>query len=1017
MSAIKGGALWTGNSQLATTKQLTSTSQGLYNDLQDLSGFSFQHIDVSTITVRDWISAPTMYVSTIYGGNIDISGMMFDASGVLYAPQISASQGIFNITNISVMQMTFKPTFTGNIEVSFNLGLGEAIGGIAAGLGAAVGGAFIGVGTGVGLAIQGAEQGIATMIAGRPQNFINENHYETINFTSQLQISTLGNDYAVYSTIFRTVSSVSADTIPGKEIFTSTLFYPGQICIRSASDPINLITGNSNLNTSTIQSFGQWVPLTGLEPENIVADSISTNFLSTGNLYASLGFVETLESFSGQFSNVGITTSQSMNFNAPLNFNLGGSGNADIKGFINQWNFQTDQPIVFSQLGDPGSLTPGAILTLGTGAESIFQVSSINSTGEIKTVNFYASTITAEQLNVVSTLFLTSTNIEIITSTQTLTADNAFILEATISSLSTISFGTGVGNPVGAYDINKKISYFSTLFNSVSSFTNNILNYQLNLSMNDEASFNMGGQGAGTPPARYTLSPLNVQQWASTMIISNPNNGNPSALNITIPQTFISSALTHATFDLTVDQTRNGFYFNANQLSTPQGLASSLIQITPNLGSVQTYRFTINPTGWWDYVSPAPPMYQTTNCNVLTISQDINDVNITTTDRLNITAGDIFLTGQTHLENLNITNLNVESVTTVSLETSTISAYSAAFGNIEASNMRAIGLNSQTGYSGSMNDVPTLTPLLLGYSSITSTDFTNNYDMTIPSRSPNYFNSLNVSQWNNSIFNAVYASAADVPRVMVADLFQVNPMPTYAGQFYINNNINFPPRAVPIYQNIEGYASTIGTVAGSTYARIRTLDGSTWAIDSNIANPQGGTFGPYTYQSEVNTTVKEDQVVSLTQQPTVVVAPTYQITTNKILLQAPIIRTLTYGSSNWTTREAGIEFSSYYDADVVFTGTQSDALNPILNPLGNLYYAYSAWSAQVWIGRLRTESLGIQGFEVIGTPTLYAGTSEYIWSSARYLNVNASPPEANIREMYLMIPANYMTITSFTSAW
>jgi len=45
------------------------------------------------------------------------------------------------------------------------------------------------------------------------------------------------------------------------------------ICIRSVSDPFNLITADSNLNTSTIQSFGQWVPLEGLEPTNIDADS------------------------------------------------------------------------------------------------------------------------------------------------------------------------------------------------------------------------------------------------------------------------------------------------------------------------------------------------------------------------------------------------------------------------------------------------------------------------------------------------------------------------------------------------------------------------------------------------------------------------------------------------------------------------------------------------------------------------------------------------------------------------
>lgn len=253
-------ANWTGQTTYATKKQLVSSIGGLYEDLQD---FQFSTISaVSTLTVLDWLSAPVLYVSDIKGASIDISGILIDASGIFFAPLVSTqTANITQITNMSVMQFTFKPTFTGNIQVSFDLGLGEAIGGLLAGLGAAVGGGLIGVGTGVGLAIQGAEQGIATMIAGRPQNFITQNTYETINFTSQLQVSTLGNAEIAYSSIFRTVSSSSANSVPGREIFTSTIFYPGQICIRSASDPINLISGDSNLNTSTLQSFGQWVPL------------------------------------------------------------------------------------------------------------------------------------------------------------------------------------------------------------------------------------------------------------------------------------------------------------------------------------------------------------------------------------------------------------------------------------------------------------------------------------------------------------------------------------------------------------------------------------------------------------------------------------------------------------------------------------------------------------------------------------------------------------------------------------
>lgn len=243
-------AQWNGSPAFATKKQLVSSISGLYQDLQDLSGFNFQNLQVSTLTASEWVSTPILYVSDIIGANIDISGIQITKDGVFNAPIVSLSSLSFKGLDKLV-----------DLDVSFDLGLGDALGGFLGGLGALVGGGLIAVGTGAGLTIQGAEQGIATMVAGRPQNFINNNVYETVNFTSQLQISTLGNDNPLYSSIFRTVSSVSPNTVPGPEEFVSTFFQPGTTCIRSVSDPFNLISGNSNLNTSTIQSFGQWVPL------------------------------------------------------------------------------------------------------------------------------------------------------------------------------------------------------------------------------------------------------------------------------------------------------------------------------------------------------------------------------------------------------------------------------------------------------------------------------------------------------------------------------------------------------------------------------------------------------------------------------------------------------------------------------------------------------------------------------------------------------------------------------------
>lgn len=779
----------------------------------------------------------------------------------------------------------------------------------------------------------------------------------------------------------------------------------------------------NGLTTSTIQQFGEWVPLEGLEPENIICNGLEANTISTGNFYSVLAKTDVLESYTVVASNFGIGLSAFMNYQAPLTFQTGATNQAAFVGNLNRLICYNDTGYIFTSRPDLNQ--ENASLYLGQNAsESILNISSIYSVGEMKTVSFYASTITAEQLNVVSTLFLTSTNVEIITSTQTVNADNLFATNAEIANfVSSFSFITPVGNPTGPYDINKNFSLFSTSYNNVSSLTNNILNYQMNLQVQDQTSFNLNIAETQFG-VLYKLSPQNVSQWGSTLMIFNDYQ-NPGGIELPVASNFSSLGLT-GTFDIQTqyNPATPGYYsaFSIVQDWIPGSefsTFSTFLQVSgPNVPNppLVYQRYTIGKTGWIESIVNNPAPYETVNSNSFTITQDINDVTIQTTDRLNLEAGEIFLKGTINLNNINVDELNANTGNFQTLQASILQT-----SNIQASTIQVSGINSQSNFVGSYNAIPTITPLKMGFSSITSYDFTNIYPLANPSRSPNYFNSLNVTQWNQSVYTATYGSSTEVPHIMVADLFAFNPPAVYSGQFYINNTVASPALAIPILQNVAGYGSTIGTVAGGTYARVRTTNGTNWAIDSNISNPQGGTFQPYIYQSQITTSVNENSVVSLTQQPTFVVAPSIQVNTNKILLTAPIVRTLTYGSSNWTTREAGIEYASYFDSNVVFLdgNTYSDAVNPILNPLGNLYYAFSAWSAQVWFGRIRSQSFGIQGMDVIGGPVLYSGTTEYIWQSTRYLNLagTAGSVSADIREMYLMIPANYMSITSFAGAW
>lgn len=422
-----GGASWGGSPTIATQNQLNSSIKGVFTTL---STYDFSTISLSTLTIPDWISTSILYVSDIKGANIDISGITID------------SKGIFNAPLVSVSSMNLKG-FELGLDVNFDFGLGKAIGGVVGGLGALVGGGLIAVGTGAGLAIQGAATGAATLIAGRPQNFISQTNYETINFTTQLQVSTLGYASPVYSSIFRTVSSIAPTQIPGREIFTSTLFYPGQICVRSASDPFNLMSGDSNLNTSTIQSFGQWVALEGLEPDNVVANSVSTNFLSTGKFFADSGYINTFQSFNAKIQNI--------------------------------------------------------------------------STIDLKAVNIYASSIIAENITAVSTFFITSTNVEFITSTVTVNADQGIFSSIRLSTIQELGL-TSIYNYPGA------ITAINTVTNTTSPVVGIGFKAQIQLNNNNQprVDYNYNGMsgtfnGSNFFPA-VTLTSGDAIPWSFSNI-------------------------------------------------------------------------------------------------------------------------------------------------------------------------------------------------------------------------------------------------------------------------------------------------------------------------------------------------------------------------------------------------------------------------------------------------------------------------------------------------------------------
>jgi hypothetical protein len=1031
-----GGSSWAGNPSFASKYQLLSTSAGLYTDIANIN---LSTINLSTLTVPDWISTGILYVSDIQGYNVIASNA------------ISTTTGNFNVALAS--SITLKGIDLGGINVSFDFGLGQTVGGLLGGLGALVGSGLIAVGTGAGLAIQGAEQGIATMIAGRPENYINSNVYETINFTSQLQVSTLGNAYPAYSTIFRTVSSVSANTVPGREIYTSSIFYPGQICIRSASDPFNLITADSNLNTSTIQSFGQWVPLVGLEPEDIQANSISTNYIqaniistnyiSAGSSYIELAQFAAVDTYTILTSNIGIGNEASFNYNAAAKFDLGSSGDAAIFGYINQLNIQSDQPIVFSQLGDPGILPQAAVLTLGTGLESLLEISSITAIGNIQANSGYFSTLLVNDLIVVSTLStifsVTACNV---LSTSLVSAYLVSTINLQAQYISPFQFSSILGNPIGPFDINKVDTVFSTTYDQVSSLTQNILNYSLNCLVQDEPIVDIGNIPGGV---LFEVTPQNVSQWGSTIL--QYSGTNPGTIDLgSVSQWGVSPGAAvnlpgGATFDVFINPIQGVTnIFNLSETSNvPPYLPSTLFKTFGDNSNQYKLRMTLPPviggvrTGWWTLSNGFTP-YATTNNNTFQIYQDINDSYIQATDRLHLVAGDISLDGRTTFSNIQLNTLNSYNIFNANnLITSTLTTSYLGY-------LSSISTNLITTSTINTNNI-TINPLVGGLTSFyykssigfssnpqTVTPFTATFKNDSPDGIPifnlipnfmgnNYFTSFNYTSWNNSIWNNNSVSAFQ-PNIYCGDL-QV-PLGTYSAFFYINNIIASPSYSLPVYYINASGSNLLGNVAGGTYGKVATADGINWVLTS-VPNPVGN-GGSYSNTLQMTQGTSYTDVV--TSQNLQIQAPNTTLTTGTFGLFADQIRVNShkYGtapSAGLNSFPIGFQTGTYIDGNISWTQNppasgiwQSDATNVIYG-LAGIFFDYNSYRAIIIPSRFRTNTYPIYSWDVQVAPLSVPGGG-YAWGYNRYIQIAAGPSGPGVNTTnnwneWLMIPLNYCT--------
>lgn len=239
---------------------------------------------VSSFTANSVISNATApsFTATVFMSTPFMNASFISTSGIsstqivskdIFASTLTVSTlnaPSFVVSTLSTVSIDTQVTLTSTLTLlgvsSVNLGLGDVIQGLiggaaSQGLGAVLGGAALATGA-------------AALITARTSGGVNSNIFQTVNGSTQLQFSTIGSNV---SSVFLTTNSPNPFTTPGLEISTTQSVAAGTYCVRSVGDPLYI-----NNNVSSIQMFGEWVPV--IQPTaTLPAVAVSSFFVSSVN--------------------------------------------------------------------------------------------------------------------------------------------------------------------------------------------------------------------------------------------------------------------------------------------------------------------------------------------------------------------------------------------------------------------------------------------------------------------------------------------------------------------------------------------------------------------------------------------------------------------------------------------------------------------------------------------------------------------------------------------------------------
>jgi hypothetical protein len=335
----------------------------------------------------------------------------------------------------------------------------------------------------------------------------------------------------------------------------------------------------------------------------------------------------------------------------------------------------------------------------------------------------------------------------------------------TVSSLkaSTINITGGLffSTPATNYDITHIFtSTTSANYDAVSSITNNILNYQMNLT-SLPVSFDMGGF--------LDITNGNRALWLNKTIIYSGGYtpGQNPTLNL-------------------VGAVSSGDYFDVKNTSATLGLSvwnpyesgGFVMNITPG----QYYRFTYT-TSWAATANPTPTTQ--TSLNTLSLVQGWNNTTISTNNILTLNAGLTNIIGFAQLGNTNITDLTAQQLTTSNSQTQ--------IANV--SSLNASTMNLGIGFANTLNissaNISTATVPLIFNTNFSGRTLTTS-SITASSITGCLFNSLvstvatkaGIDGATQQLLNASVAIFSPIPTLDLQQLFTFSD----ANYSYWNNN-------------------------------------------------------------------------------------------------------------------------------------------------------------------------------------------------------------------------------------